>query len=467
MKAKYMLNLFEEFQNCSQQEWKDKIIKDLKGADYQEILYPLNTQTKIDPALLSSTHEREFGIENFPQEWKIVQKIEVFEASEANKKALDALENGADGIDFQLQKPLSEREIKTLFNKISFVHIPLNIGGVGVWDLDCIKALNKTLGVNREADQELHSISLNPFSRLLFTGEWLRSKEEDLALVSTALENPNCKLLIDQDTVAQAGADEVQQLATLLSQTQELVKQLGKDVLTRLDFKLNIGINFLNEVGKFRAAHQLLNFLYKQYQVPANFYISAEPNLRYESVFDEYNNLLRHCTQSMSAILGGARNVLAVPYNRCFKDANDFSLRMARNIQLLLREESYLSAYADPAAGAYLLEEITGNFEHQAFDLFQSWEAAGGYLEVIQQGLLQSKVETSAQAEQDQFDKGEKVVLGVNKFPNKEEQKQSEINFDITPISSEDGLEFRPLRASRLAQKMELERLAEEEKALN
>ena len=230
---------------------------------------------------------------------------------------------------------------------------------------------------------------------------------------------------------------------------------------------MNIGIQFLNEIGKFRAAHELLKFLYAQYEVKPNFHIWAEPNLRYESVFDEYNNLLRHCTQSMSAILGGARNVIAVPYNRCFKDANDFSLRMARNIQLLLREESYLAAYADPAAGAYLIEEISGNFEQQAFELFKEWEAEGGFLAVVSSGKLQSAIESSAQAEQAAFDQGQKVVLGVNKYPNTEEEKQGEIAFDIRPISTDDGLDCRPLRASRLAQEMELARLAEEEKALN
>ena len=462
-----MLSLFEEFKGASLEEWREKIKSDLKGADYQEILYPLNHKTALDPALLSSTHEHEKGIASFPHSWMIVQKIDVFEPQQANKHALDALQNGADGIDFQLQKPLSAQEIQELFKDISFVHIPLNIGGIGLWDSDCLAALNQHLAVEREDEHEHFSISLNIFSKLLFTGEWILSQEEDVQFLRDALANSNCKLLLDQDIIAQSGADEVQQLACLLSQTQALAKLLGADALSRLDIKMNIGIQFLNEIGKFRAAHELLKFLYAQYEVKPNFHIWAEPNLRYESVFDEYNNLLRHCTQSMSAILGGARNVIAVPYNRCFKDANDFSLRMARNIQLLLREESYLAAYADPAAGAYLIEEISGNFEQQAFELFKEWEAEGGFLAVVSSGKLQSAIESSAQAEQAAFDQGQKVVLGVNKYPNTEEEKQGEIAFDIRPISTDDGLDCRPLRASRLAQEMELARLAEEEKALN
>ena len=86
---------------------------------------------------------------------------------------------------------------------------------------------------------------------------------------------------------------------------------------------------------------------------------------------------------------------------------------------------------------------------------------------MVSSGKLQSAIESSAQAEQAAFDQGQKVVLGVNKYPNTEEEKQGEIAFDIRPISTDDGLDCRPLRASRLAQEMELARLAEEEKALN
>lgn len=456
-----MTNLFEDFNPVDEKRWREKIVADLKGGSLEDLYFKLSDGSEVDPTSLKQYDAEE--ISDFPINWKSLQFIVVDDPVVANKIALDALLAGADGISFELNKPLSKAELSLLFKDISIVNIPISLKGIGVFDADCLKNIQDLILQPRNEGEEQAEIALDVLSHIAWTGEWQQGEADDLDMIKAFLNHRSSRLLVDLTRFCEAGADGINQLSIALSVAQAYVKHCGEQILDQLCFQFATGPDFLVELSKYRAFRRLWAFFTKAYNQSSPARIKAVHNLRYETVFDDYNNLLRHCTANMAAALGGADQIEVVPFNRCYKSAKAFEYRMARNVCSILKEESHLSNYKDPAAGAYYMEALSFKLEEAAYAQFQKWEAKGGYLKCLSQGIIQQVVEEADLAEQTAFKEKKLVLIGSNIYENLEEHKQEEIEFELSPLRTEDGLEFRPIQPRRLSEQVELKRLEKEE----
>jgi methylmalonyl-CoA mutase len=176
------------------------------------------------------------------------------------------------------------------------------------------------------------------------------------------------------------------------------------------------------EIAKLRALRKLTNFLLSQYNIKATVHIHAQTTLINKSVVDSYNNMLRSTTEAMSASIGGANSIVVLPFDVEFNSQNDFSSRMARNQQLILKDESYLNVVADMAAGSYYIETLTETLCEKAWEQFKVIESKGGLLECLKSNYIQDIISKDADTLIQQFKEGKLVLVGVNKFQNKNEE---------------------------------------------
>ena len=204
---------------------------------------------------------------------------------------------------------------------------------------------------------------------------------------------------------------------------------------------------------------QILN-AFKKDDTPL--YLRAETGLRTSTIFDPHVNMLRTTSQSMSAALGGANIINTSSFNAAFKNDNDFAQRMARNISLILKEESYFNKVSDPSAGSYYIENLTNKLSLNAWTLFQEIEANGGWLKAVQSNFIQDRIEKNAAKQRQSLESKKTHLLGTNLFPNLEEKMTSEVELSIQK-NIIIGKDFKALNTNRLSSQIDLERLKKEE----
>lgn len=172
--------------------------------------------------------------------------------------------------------------------------------------------------------------------------------------------------------------------------------------------------------------------------------------------------MLRTTTECMSAILGGANTISNLPYDNIYHKDNEFAERIARNQLLVLKHESYFDQVDNPSDGAYYIESLTDQLAEKALKLFKDIEANGGLLKQLKEGTIQRKIKESANKEQVAFDSGKEVLLGTNKHPN-ESDKMKE-NMELYPFVKTNKRKtlIEPIIPNRLAEKLEQQRLKNE-----
>jgi len=136
------------------------------------------------------------------------------------------------------------------------------------------------------------------------------------------------------------------------------------------------------------------------------------------TVFDAHVNLLRSQTEAMSAVLAGVDSLAVLPFDAAYKESDEFSERIARNQQLLLKEESHFDKIVDPAAGSYYLENITESIANQAWKLFLEVEGKGGFIAEVEAGNIQAAINTTNEARRKAISSRREVLLGSNQYPN-------------------------------------------------
>ena len=144
----------------------------------------------------------------------------------------------------------------------------------------------------------------------------------------------------------------------------------------------------------------------------------SETNTFNKTVYDPYVNMLRTQTEAMSAALGGADSISVLPFNAVFEDTTEFSERIARNQQILLKEESHLDKIADPAAGSYYIETLTNSLAEQAWKLFLEVQEKGGFVAAFREGFIQNEIKAMAAKRDANIAQRRDNILGTNQFPN-------------------------------------------------
>lgn len=228
-------------------------------------------------------------------------------------------------------------------------------------------------------------------------------------------------ICVDISLHQNAGAAIYQQLGIALSKAKELVEAYGPEILNKLIFRIAIGGNYFFEMAKIRAFKLVFNQLSKEYNLDEIPYIFAETSLRNKSVSDRENNLIRSTLELASAMISGADAVFSSNYlvEKSTENSEEISFKQ----QIVLAYESIINVFEDASNGSYYVEDITMQIAEKSWDLFVEIEEAGGYLELLKQGVIQKKIYDHAVEEQKWVEEGKIKLIGVNLYPKLEAKK--------------------------------------------
>jgi len=269
-----------------------------------------------------------------------------------------------------------------------------------------------------------------------------------------------------------AGSSIVQELAFSLSAANEYLSKLTDKGLTideaakSLRFTFSVGSNFFMEIAKLRAGRMLWATIVNEYKPEnkevAKMIVHCETSEFNKTIYDPYVNMLRTQTESMSAALGSCHSLSVQPFDKVFRTPNEFSERIARNQQLLLKEESYFNKIVDPGAGSYYIENLTDSIARQAWKLFIEVEEKGGYLSALKSGVIQTQIKEAADKKSNALASRKEVLLGTSQYPNASEIMADVIDEAIVNRAKNGSGEVEPIRLFRVAESFEALRLSTE-----
>lgn len=447
-------SITNDFDAVSAAAWKQKIQVDLKGADYNKTLL---TQTNEGITIKPFYHGDDFEKLEIPTKnsaLNICENIWVSFEKKANKKAINVLKRGANSIKFTCTKPF---DIEVLFvdllkNATEF-HFEFKF-----LDVDFLESLHNYL------KNEIVYYNIDCIGDYALTGNWRKNQVKDFEQVKKIIQlNPTGNNIGINTTIYQnAGANTVQQVAYSLAHANEYLSVFGGEIAPYIQFNLAIGSNYFFEIAKLRALRYLYPLICKEYGIQTTTQLFCEPSLRNKTIYDYNVNMLRTTTECMSAILGGAQTISNQPYDRLFNKTNEFGERIARNQLIVLKEESYFNNAQHMANDSYYIESITKQIADKALLLFKEIEKSGGFINQLKQGTIQRKIAENAKKEQEQFDKGELVLLGSNKFTNPLDLMKNALELDPFKKRNIHKTSIVPIRAERLAEASEKKRINSE-----
>ena len=485
--------LFTEFQAPTTQEWLDKIQVDLKGADFQKrLVWRTNEGFSVQPFYrredLANLKTPDALPGEFPfvrgnkkddNTWYVRQNIEVTDPKEANAKALDILNKGIDSLGFHFSGDLvSEATVETLLEGIYLDCVEVNFCTCKRCSLDLAKILVayfEKKGLDKE--KVVGSIDWDPMEKIVMKGKDV-TPILSLApqIVEVLKDYPNFRCItVNSASLNNAGAYIAQELGYALAWGNEYLQQLvdaGVDVdLAAKKIKFNMGIseNYFMELAKFRAARLLWAQIVKQYEPKCDcackMIVNATTSTYNQTLFDSHVNLLRSQTEAMSAALGGIHSMVVVPFDAPYETPTDFSERIARNQQLLLKEESHFGNIVDPGAGSYYIEYLTDALAQESWKLFLKVEEEGGFLAAIKAGTVQDDVNATNVKRHGDAAKRKEFLLGTNQFPNFTEKSEGKRAVACCCCCSQaEETSFKAIRSTRLAADFEDLRIHTEEK---
>ena len=294
-------------------------------------------------------------------------------------------------------------------------------------------------------------------------GNWFENLEKDFEKLNQIASKTTIPFLTISSGIYQnAGANMVQQLTYILAQVNEYFNRVT-NLNQPITIEVSVGTNYFFEIAKLRALRLLFNTLAKEYNHNADCHIIATPTKRNKTLYDYNVNMLRTTTECMSAILGGADSIANLPYDALYHKDNEFGDRIARNQLLVLKHESYFDKVNNAADGAYYIESLTEQLAEKALLLFKDIEANGGLITQLIEGTIQRKISESAAKEQEAFDNGKEILLGTNKYPNKNDKMKHDL--ELYPFVKQNPRKtlISPIIEKRLAEKLEQVRLSQEE----
>jgi len=458
------MRLFEEFSPVGKMDWSEQILKDLKGKSLDALQWKFEGGLNLNPIVGKEdiSEEGKFRRGNFFNQidtsWQVVQEIYV-DDNEAVAQIKNAFQQEVQAIQLLSRGSKQQEKWKDLLAQIDFRYQAIHLKRDGISLKEMMQMIYAQLSDNQVESHVLTGTMLRPaeyfHKAFLSENESLFAEEAEM-ISEIAQKSPFFRVLgIDLGFVHEMGGTIVQQLGFALSLMVEYVEELSKVGISKetiaksMAFQFPISGNFFPEIAKMRAFRVLLARVWEIYDIEneelSSPFILAETSLWNKPAYDAYNNLLRCTTEAMSAILGGAHALTVRAYNASFEENNEFSLRMARNIQHLLKHESYLDKVSDAGGGSYYIESLTDTFAEEAWALFQSIEQEGGYLASLRMGVITEKIRAAAAEKQAEIEKRKKVFVGINQYPNTEEVSQL---IDIEGFSAHRAtVEFENLRA--------------------
>ncbi len=494
--------LFSEFPPVSTEKWEEVINKDLKGADYdKKLVWHTIEGFDVRPYYRAENLEGLEYLEANPgqapytrgkqtagNEWEVRQDIFVSNPVEANRIALDAVGRGATSLGLCMKQITSVDDMAKLFKGIYINAVSINF----MCSQDYLQTLKLYVEYAKREGYDTQvlcgSCDFDMFRYALTNGAFHRGEEGDLKMAKELVDYahealPKFRVLtVNSSVLHNAGSNIVQELGFGLAAANELVARLtdmgckAHRVANRIQLSVGIGSTYFMEIAKIRAARLLWSKIIEQYKPECDcaykLFIGATTSRWNQSVYDPYVNMLRSTTETMSAAVAGADSISVLPFDGAYKEADDFGYRIARNQQLLLKEESYLDKIVDPAAGSYYIENLTNNIAQGAWEHFLKVEEAGGFCQALRAGMVQDEVEKTARKRDLDIATRKTTILGTNQYPNLLEKMGEKMESGERKVESgkccchcEKGDEIRILKPYRGAEPFEALRLQTEKAA--
>ena len=460
--AEEKLNLLADFPAVSTKEWKDKIIADLKGADFDKKLVwrtpeGFNVQPFYRQENLKGLKTTVSAPGQFPyvrgtktnNEWAIRQNICACKnARKANAKALEVLNKGITSLGFCLDaEKLNYHFIKVLLEGIKADAIAINFSICPCAAPELAGILVRYYGRSGyDFKKVVGSINVDPMKQMLIKGKPLTREqvtEKIVATVKAAKSLPNYRVVgVNSVILNNSGAYCAQELAYALAWGADYMTMLTEagvpnyQAARAIRFNMGIGGNYFMEIAKFRAARMLWAKIVEAYKAPtfttalkeaAKMNVSAETSRFNMTIFDAYVNLLRSQTETMSAALAGVDEIVVTPFDVTYEQPTDFAERIARNQQLLLKEESHFDKVVDPSAGSYYIENLTHAIATEAWKQFLAFQEQGGMYEMIAAGKVQAAMQENLTKRLGDVAKRKEILLGSNQYPNFNEKAAKKI----------------------------------------
>ena len=442
--------LFSEFPPVTSEEWKSKIIEDLKGADYdKKMIWKSDEGFNVNPFYrkedLPESHANSRPGE-FPftrgnkesNEWFIRQAIDAHCPVEANKKAKKMIADGVTAILFNIKgATLTHEYLSTLLEGVDAAKTELNFNvcaGKAVIFATMLAGYCKEYGY--DLSQLRGTIEYDPLGKELFNGKIIDNYVDTIkSLIETLDELPKYRCVVVGSTnLCNAGAYITQELAYALAWGNEYlncITQAGvpaDKAAKRIKFNMGISSNFFMEIAKFRAARMLWAKIVKQYEpkceCACKMIIHAETSGFNLTLFDPYVNMLRTQTEAMSAAIAGVEAITVTPYDSVYETPTAFAERIAKNQQLILKHESHLDKVTDPAGGSYYIESLTASIAQEAWKLFLAIEENGGFHKAIKEGVIKREIEAAGNNRRTALAKRKEILLGTNQYPGFEEKSE-------------------------------------------
>jgi len=478
--------LFEQFPPVTTGEWEEVIKADLKGADYdKKLVWRTSEGFNVRPYYraedLKDIRYLDTGCGEFPyvrgnkcaNRWKIHQTIKVTDVKNANGAALKAIAAGADSIGFRLTEVLGKSYLRELVDGIDLNAVELVFDGEFTFDTaremiaiaDAGGADPEKLRIIFPMDPLIWQLSLN--------GEYPCEGGVDCytnisnIIKSFSGKYKKCRFGgIHGENFHNSGSTIVQELAFTLAAGHEYVVNLIKYGLTaeeaarNIRFSMAVSSNYFMEMAKFRAGRMLWANIIKQYGIDCDcagkMFAHAETSVWNMTAYDPYVNMLRGTTEAMSASLAGVHSLEVIPFDAPFEDPTEFSSRIARNVQLLLKHESHFDNVVDPAGGSYYIETLTQSIAEQAWKLFRDIEEKGGYEAAFRSGFITGAIKASADAKDKAVATRRVVLLGTNQYPNFTEIADKAVTLEDVDREETDKTILVPYRGAMAFERMRL-----------
>ncbi|MGE5448567.1 MAG: methylmalonyl-CoA mutase family protein [Bacteroidales bacterium] len=461
MAEKYK-KLFEEFPPVSTQQWMDKVIADLKGADFsKKLVWKTNEGIDVQPFYREEDLQKLDYLNSLPgefpyirgnkknnNEWLVRQSILVEDLAKANQKALTYLMKGVDSLAFVFAEKgeISAADMSILLNDIQLDAVEVNFAG----NVCSRKVTEAFVQYAKQGNYDLTtirgSVEFDPFGKYALLGKFRKGKdhviENAVKLIQMTAEMPKFRVIaVNGKNFSNAGSSIVQELAYSLALGTEYLSTLTEEgadidsVAKNVKFNLGISANYFLEIAKLRAGRLLWAQIVKAYgpqkDCSCKMIVHAETGSFNKTVYDPYVNALRTQTEAMSASLGGVDSMTVLPFNAVYENPTEFSDRIARNQQLLLKEEVNFDKIADPGAGSYYIEELTASVADQAWKLFLEVQDKGGYFAALREGFIQGEIKKMAAKRDMNIATRRENLLGTNQFPNFNEKIEQALNTSV------------------------------------
>ena len=478
--------LFTEFPPVPTEKWEEVITADLKGADYErKLVWKTGEGFNVRPYYRAENLE---GIKflgsqagEFPyvrgthahNRWRVHQTVSVVCPKEANAEALKILNAGVDSLGFCIASAdFSAADLDMLLKDICIPAVEITFCGEKMANVtELVLAKVEKEGIAKE-DVRI-AFCIDPLVKGLSSkGDFCSPNGEKciariVELIHKTKEYKHVRIVtVAGQTFGNSGSTIVEELAFTLSAGHDYLVRLtdaGLDVdaaARKLRFSFSVSSNYFMEIAKFRAARMLWANIVKGYGPAKNcackMQIHAETSRWNQTVYDPYVNMLRGTTEAMSATIAGVHSLEVMPFDASFENPTEFSKRIARNVELLLKNESHFDQVVDPAGGSYYVENLTQSIAAEAWKLFLEIEEKGGYTEAYKAGLIVERIKASAAAKDKNIATRRQTLLGANQYPNFTEVAGKEITAESVTRKQAAGNVLVPYRGAMAFEEMRL-----------